>query len=65
MFANFAKDITDDGYMQTFMNWALLLRSERDMWKIIDGSVDRNAVEANVFFGANRNIVYAVLTRRA
>jgi SAM-dependent methyltransferase len=63
-FANFSDDISDDGYMETFMNWALLLRSEADMWDIINASVDRNTVEASVHFGANRNIVYGILKKR-
>jgi SAM-dependent methyltransferase len=61
MFANFAQDIGVDGYMESCMNWALLLRSEADMWNIVNASSDRNAVKANVFFGDNRNIVYAVI----
>jgi SAM-dependent methyltransferase len=65
LFANFADDISDDGYMETFMNWALLLRSEADMWRIINASVDRNTVEARVEFGANRNIVYGILQKRS
>ncbi|MHB0954060.1 MAG: class I SAM-dependent methyltransferase [Allorhizobium sp.] len=65
LFANFAQDIRVDGYMETFMNWALLLRSEADMWSIINGSVERNAVEASVWFGANRNIVYGILQKRS
>lgn len=64
LFANFAQDIVVDGYMETFMNWALLLCSEADMWSIINHSVDRNAVDASVFFGANRNIVYGVIKKR-
>jgi hypothetical protein len=50
--------------METFMNWELLLRSESDMWKIVNASVDRNAVEASVYFGENRNILYGVLKKR-
>lgn len=64
LFANFAQDIVVDGYMETFMNWALLLRSEADMWDIINDSVDRNTVEASVEFGANRNIVYGIIKKR-
>ena len=64
LFANFSPEMSDDGFMETFMNWALLQRSEADMWSIINASVDRNAVEASVFFGANRNIVYGLLQRR-
>jgi SAM-dependent methyltransferase len=64
LFANFSPELTDDGYMEAFMDWTLLLRSEGDMWSIVNASVDRNAVDSSVFFGANRNIVYAVIRKR-
>lgn len=62
LFANFSEDIGVDGYMETFMNWALLLRSEADMWSIIEESRDPGD-KASVMFGANRNIVYGLITR--
>ena len=65
LFANFAEGIPDDGFMETFMNWTLLLRTEADMWNIINASVDRNTVEASVEFGENRNIVYGVIRKRS
>lgn len=65
LFANFADEISDDGYMETLMNWALLLRSEADMWGIINASVDRNTVDARLEFGANRNIIYGILQKRS
>lgn len=64
LFANFAQEIGVDGYMETFMNWPLLLRSESDMWDIVNTSVDRNTVEASVFFGVNRTILYSVVKKR-
>lgn len=64
LFANFAQDIGVDGYMETFMNWELLLRTQAQMWDIVNASVDRNAVDAKVFFGENKNILYGVLTTR-
>lgn len=64
LFANFSRDVDDDGYMETFMNWALLLRSEVEMWNIIHASVEHNTVEAKVEFGANRHIVYAIIRKR-
>jgi SAM-dependent methyltransferase len=65
LFANFATGIPDDGFMETFMNWPLLFRSEAQVWDIVKASVERNSVETNVFRGANRNIIYATITRRA
>ena len=64
LFANFSPEMIDDGFMETVMNWALLQRSEADMWNIINASVDRNTVEARVFFGENRNVLYGVIEKR-
>lgn len=64
LFANFSDEITTDGYMETFMDWPLILRSGDDMWDIINGAVDKNTVEAEVFYGTNRNIVYGVVRKR-
>ena len=64
LFANFAQDIFDDAYMETFMNWPVLLRSEEDVWNIINASVDRNTVDVRVFSGENGNIIYGVITKR-
>ncbi len=64
LFANFSRDVDDDGYMETFMNWALLLRSDVEMWNIINASADRNSVEARVEFGENRHIVYGTIRKR-
>jgi len=64
LFANFTRDVQDIGYMETFMDWLLLLRDETDMWDIVNASVDRNAFAVDVFRGENGHIVYARLTRR-
>ncbi|TAN12083.1 MAG: class I SAM-dependent methyltransferase [Rhizobiaceae bacterium] len=65
LFANFSDEITTDGYMETFMDWPLILRSADDMWGIINASVDRNTVDAEVYYGSNRNIVYGKVRKRA
>ncbi|TFF22152.1 class I SAM-dependent methyltransferase [Jiella endophytica] len=64
LFANFSDEITSDGYMETFMDWPLILRSADDMWDIINASVDRNAFDCDVWYGTNRNIVYGTLRRK-
>ncbi|WP_415926937.1 class I SAM-dependent methyltransferase [Mesorhizobium argentiipisi] len=64
LFANYAEGNPDAGYRETFMDWVLLLRSEADMWNIINASVDRNTVEAQVFFGENRNVLYGLIGKR-
>jgi len=63
LFANFSRDVADDGYMETFMNWALLLRSEIDMWNIIHASAPKDQFSATVEFGANGNIVYGMIRK--
>jgi len=65
LFANFSDEITTDGYMETFMDWPLILRSADDMWEIINAAVDRNLVDAEVYYGSNRNIVYGKVRKRA
>ena len=65
LFANFSTGVVPDGYMETFMNWPLILRDETEMWDIVNASVDRNTVEADVFFGENRHIIYAKIRRKA
>ncbi|TPI31966.1 class I SAM-dependent methyltransferase [Mesorhizobium sp. B3-2-1] len=64
LFANYAEGSSGAGYWETFMDWVLLLRSEVDMWNIINASVDRNTVEAQVYFGENRNVLYGVIQKR-
>ncbi|WP_259185550.1 class I SAM-dependent methyltransferase [Rhizobium sp. BK176] len=64
LFANYSYPILVDGYLETFMNWALLLRSEEDMKRIIEASTEGMDVDTEVFFGFNRNIVYGVVRKR-
>nr|WP_210303139.1 class I SAM-dependent methyltransferase [Rhizobium aethiopicum] len=63
LFANFSDEMADDGYMESYMNWELLQRSEADMWRIADASAAENTVEKTVWFGANRNIIYATIRK--
>ena len=59
----FADEIPDDGYMETFMNWALLLRSEEDMWRIMRATTEGLDVECSLRFGQNKNIVYGIIRK--
>ncbi|SKA35397.1 class I SAM-dependent methyltransferase [Consotaella salsifontis] len=64
LFANYHRDLPDEGYMEAFMNWALVLRTEEEMWEIVNRSVDRNEADANVFYGENRAILYGTIARK-
>ncbi|WP_064695185.1 class I SAM-dependent methyltransferase [Rhizobium aegyptiacum] len=63
LFANFSDEMADDGYMESYMNWELLQRSEADMWRIARSSAPENTVENKVWFGANRNIIYGTIRK--
>lgn len=64
LFANYSDEIRTDGYMETFMDWPLILRSDSDMWQIVNAAVDRNEVDVDVFYGENRNIVYTRIRKK-
>ncbi|MNU31206.1 hypothetical protein D3C71_197240 [compost metagenome] len=64
LFANYSHPIVVDGYLETFMNWTLLLRSEEDMLRIMGDSADPAEWESSVFFGHERNIAYGVMRRK-
>jgi hypothetical protein len=64
LFANYSYPILVDGYIETFMNWQLLLRSEADMWNIIHACDENGEYDSKVFFGKNHNIVYGVMKKR-
>jgi len=63
LFANFSNEMSDDGYMESYMNWELLQRSEADMWRIVNVSVGADTVDARVWFGTNRNIIYSTVKK--
>ncbi len=63
LFANFSPETDVDGYMETFMNWALLLRSEHEMGLIAGESVTGADVKVSVWSGSNRSIVYCEIER--
>lgn len=63
LFANFARGISDDGYMESFMNWPLLLRSEAEVEDIMAASASADHFSSEIFYGANRNIIYGVLRK--
>lgn len=58
LFGNFSQETDVDGYMETFMNWPLLLRTQEEMWTIARESIGDTDVNVSVWFGANRNILY-------
>nr|WP_222858594.1 class I SAM-dependent methyltransferase [Rhizobium mesosinicum] len=65
LFANFSDEMADDGYMESYMNWELLQRSEADMWRIVNSSAPEDTDEKTVWFGANRNIIYATIRKKS
>jgi SAM-dependent methyltransferase len=62
LFANFADDIWDAGFMEAVMGWKLILRSRDDMRKISTAMGDGFAAEH--WTGSNGAIHYCELTRK-
>lgn len=65
LFANFSDEIKTDGYMESFMDWPLILRNESGMRDIAIEAVGSDGGDVRVFFGANRYIIYAEITKNA
>lgn len=63
LFGNFSTEVIPAGYMETFMNWSLLLRDKAEMRRIVDTATAGQDVETELFFGENRHIVYARVTK--
>jgi len=63
LFANFSEETEGAGYMESFMRWTLLLRSEDDMWKVARESVGGHGMKAEVYPGENGNVLYGVIER--
>lgn len=63
LFANFSDEIKTDGYMESFMDWPLILRNESDMRDIATDAVGSDGAATRVFFGSNRYIIYAEITK--
>jgi hypothetical protein len=64
LFANFSTSTDVDGYMETFMNWSLLLRSEHEMRMIANQSSVGYDVNVSVWLGSNPSIVYCEIERQ-
>ncbi|WP_243613643.1 class I SAM-dependent methyltransferase [Shimia aestuarii] len=62
---NFSTEVVPAGYMETFMNWSLLLRDESQMREIVVAACAGQDVETELFFGENRHIVYARMSKPA
>jgi SAM-dependent methyltransferase len=63
LFANFSDEMADDGYMESYMDWELLQRSEADMCGIASRSAQGTSTNVTVWFGTNRNIIYGAIRK--
>ena len=61
--ANFAPDLIDIGYMETFMAWNLIYRDEQGMMEIAAGLPRDEIASTRVFRDSDTNIVYLDITR--
>ena len=61
LLANFARGIGVEGYMETFMNWPLIWRTDEEGEAIIN-KVRHHLADISVTRGENGGVIYAVLT---
>ncbi len=54
---NFVPNIKDVGYMESFMDWKLINRSNDEMERLVADLKDQNS-EKRIFYEKNRNIVF-------
>lgn len=62
--ANFASDIPEAGYMEAFMDWNLIYRSETEVTRWISGINDKEISDCNVWRDPNGSIIYLEVQRR-
>lgn len=63
-FANFSDEIITDGYMETFMDWPLILRNEHDLVDIMKSAIGKNDYKLECFYGVHRNLVYGRISKK-
>jgi extracellular factor (EF) 3-hydroxypalmitic acid methyl ester biosynthesis protein len=61
--ANFAPNLRDIGYMESYMAWSLIYRDERDMATIASGLPQERVARQRLFRDPHDNIVYLEVTR--
>jgi SAM-dependent methyltransferase len=64
LYANFSRDIPDDGYMEAFMAWQLIYRTESEMRAFADGLPIGQVRAIDAFWGSNRNIIYVMVKKK-
>jgi SAM-dependent methyltransferase len=63
LLTNFARDIPDDGYMETFMDWHLLFRNEAEMVDICSTLPTGKIASQKLFSGKNGNVIYVLIEK--
>ncbi len=65
MIANFAHDIPDVGYMETFMDWWLVYRSREQVVDLFSGLPQERIGKLEIFCDPDENIIFAVADKLA
>ncbi|MGE5156555.1 MAG: class I SAM-dependent methyltransferase [Gemmatimonas sp.] len=60
---NFARGIRDAGYIESFMDWRLLLRDESEMEEVWSGLPEPTVAARRLFADPQRNILYGLVQR--
>ena len=65
LIANFAHDIPDVGYMETFMDWWLVYRSREQVADLFSGLPQERIGKLEIFCDPDENIIFAVADKLA
>jgi extracellular factor (EF) 3-hydroxypalmitic acid methyl ester biosynthesis protein len=62
--ANFLPGISDQGYMETYMDWKLIYRTRQEMVALADEIPQAAIRDLRIFAEENQNIIFLEITRR-
>lgn len=63
LIANFSPELRDIGYMEAFMDWQLVYRTESDMLDILAGTPHRDIGYTRLFANEGNNISYLTISK--
>ncbi len=65
LLANFLPDIPDVGYMESFMDWHLIYRTDQEMLELADALPKTDVASVRQFRDSQNTITFLEVTRRA
>lgn len=64
LIANFLPDISTAGYMETFMDWWLIYRTEEELFRLAETLPQKQVEVIDLFIEENKNIAFLEVSRK-